>query len=487
MKHRIMIVEDDAVFVRPLLRTLESEGYEVRTVTSGEAALEQLRHEDFDLVVTDKRLPKMDGIEVVRQVKAGHPEVGVVVMTAHATIESAVEALRLGAVDYLLKPFDLPEVVLVIRHAIELQDLRSAKGARARRNQEQFSFDRIVARSASMRQVFEEAQSIVELDTTVLVDGETGVGKELLARAIHFSGGRRERPFLAVNCAAIPADLFESELFGFRKGAFTGASESRRGVFQHANGGTLLLDEIGEMPLHLQAKLLRVIEERRVVPLGAGQPVEIDVRIIASTNRNLQLEVEQGRFRADLFYRLSVMPIRLPPLRERPTDIPLLAEHFLETSARRCKKTVRAIAPAAMQALCRYSWPGNVRELENVIERAVILSKGDTITDVDRFLSTGITDRSHLDLSLEFHDAKARVVEDFERAYIAGVLEAHGGKMGLAAKHAGLDPKNFSAKVARYRLRKGAGLAAVEEGDKPDRAGAHPAGPRPRRRGEPAP
>ena len=475
MRHRILMVEDDAVFVRPLQRTLESEGYEVRTVTSGEAALERLRDEDFNLVVTDRRLPKMDGIEVVRQIKGGHPDVAVVVMTAHATIESAVEALRLGAVDYLLKPFDLGEAVLVIRHAIELQELRSAKGARTRRNQEQFSFDRIVARSDSMRAVFEMAQSIVDLDTTVLIDGETGVGKELLARAIHFSGGRRDKPFVAVNCAAIPADLFESELFGFRKGAFTGASESRRGVFQHANGGTLLLDEIGEMPLPLQAKLLRVIEERRVMPLGAGQPIEIDVRILASTNRNLQAEMEQGRFRADLFYRLSVMPIRLPPLRERPTDVPLLAGHFLEASARRCKKTVRAIAPAAMQALCRYAWPGNVRELENIIERAVILCKADTIIDVDRFLSGATTDRGRVDLSLQFHEAKARVVDDFERAYIAGVLEAHGGKVGLAARHAGLDPKNLSAKATRYGLRKGAGPAAAEERDDPNSADTRPA------------
>src|SRR6266508_354686 len=271
MKYRILIVEDGAVFLRPLLRAIEAEGYEVRAAQSGEAALELLRHEDFDLVVTDKRLPKMDGIEVVRQVRAGHPDVAVVVMTAHATVEVAVEALRLGAADFLLKPFDLAEAVLVIRRAIELQELRLARGARVRRNQEQFSFDRIVARSGGMREVFELAQSIVNLDITVMIDGETGVGKELLARAIHFSGDRRDKPFLAVNCAAIPAELFESELFGFRKGAFTGATESRRGLFQRANGGTLLLDEIGDMPLHLQAKLLRVLEDSRVAPLGADQ------------------------------------------------------------------------------------------------------------------------------------------------------------------------------------------------------------------------
>jgi two-component system, NtrC family, response regulator HydG len=453
MKHRILIVEDDAVFLRPLLHVVEAEGYEVRAMQSGEAALELLRHQDFDLVLTDKQLPKMDGIELVRQIKADHPDVAVVVMTAYATVESAVEALRLGAVDFLLKPFDLTEAVLVIRHAIELQELRLARGARVRRHQEQFSFDRIVAQSEGMREVFELAQSVVELDTTVMIEGETGVGKELLARAIHFSGGRRDKPFLAVNCAAIPGELFESELFGFRKGAFTGATESRRGLFQRANGGTLLLDEIGEMPLHLQAKLLRVIEERRVAPIGADNAVEVDVRLLASTNRNLQTELEHGRFRPDLFYRLSVMPIRVPPLRERPRDIPLLAEHFLESSMRRCKKAVRAIAPAAMQVLCRYSWPGNVRELQNVIERAVIVAKGDTILDVERFL-TGTAERPRLDLSLPFHRAKARVVDEFERAYVAGVLEAHGGRVGLAAKHAGLDPKNLSAKAARYGLRK---------------------------------
>jgi len=455
MTHRILIVEDDAVFLRPLLRAVEGEGYEVRATPSGEAALDLLRHEDFDLVLTDKLLPKMDGIELVRQIKAGHPEVAVVVMTAHATVESAVEALRLGAVDFLLKPFDLTEAVLVIRHAIELQELRLIRGARVRRSQEQFSFERIVTQSERMREVFELARSVVELDTTVLIEGETGVGKELLARAIHYSGSRRDKPFLAVNCAAIPGELFESELFGFRKGAFTGATESRRGLFQRANSGTLLLDEIGEMPLNLQAKLLRVIEERRVTPIGADQAVDVDVRILASTNRNLQDEVEQRRFRADLFYRLSVMPIRVPPLRERPSDIPLLATRFLGSSAQRCKKPVRSIAPAAMEALSRYSWPGNVRELQNVIERAVIVAKGDTVLDVERFL-TGTAERPRVDLSLQFHRAKARVVEEFERAYIAGVLEAHGGRVGLAAKHAGLDPKNLSAKVSRYGLRKSA-------------------------------
>jgi DNA-binding NtrC family response regulator len=453
MKHRILLIEDDEIFLRPLHRTLEVAGYEVLVAPSGEDAIDLLKNDDVDLVLTDKRLPGIDGVEIVRRIKADHPNVAVVVMTAYGTIGSAVEAMRLGAEDYLVKPFDAAEVLMVLRRAIEFQELKAASRATIRRNQERFTLKNILAQSAVMQEVFDLVGSVAGLDTTVLIHGETGVGKELLARSIHFSGARRDRPFVAVNCAAIPEELFESELFGFRKGAFTGASETRRGVFQMANGGTLLLDEVGEMPLALQSKLLRAIEEKRVTPIGTDRVVEVDVRFIATTNKDLQAEVEHGTFRRDLFYRLSVMPVRVPPLRERASDIPLLAAHFLDASARRSKKVVRAIDPAAMQALCRYAWPGNVRELENVIERAVIVAKRDTITDVDRFL-TGEGERPRVDLSLPFRDAKARVVEEFERAYVTGVLEREGGKLTAAAKHADMDPKNFHEKLTRYGLRR---------------------------------
>jgi DNA-binding NtrC family response regulator len=453
MKRRILIVEDDEIFLRPLQRSLEVAGYEVLARPSGEDAIDLLKNDDVDLVLTDKRLPGMDGVEVVRRLRGEHADLPVVVMTAYGTIESAVESVRLGAADYVVKPFEVAELLIVIRNAIELQELRSASRATLRRNLETFTLSNVITQDAGMLEVFELLRSVADLDTTVLIHGETGVGKELLARSVHFSGGRRDRPFVAVNCAAIPAELFESELFGFRKGAFTGASEGRRGFFQTANGGTLLLDEIGEMPLALQSKLLRAIEEKRVTPIGSDRAVEIDVRFIATTNKDLQAEVEHGRFRRDLFYRLSVMPVRVPPLRERPGDVPLLARHFLELSARRSKKVVRVITAAAMQALCRYAWPGNVRELENVIERAVIVAKGDTIAEVERFL-TGETERPRVDLALPFRDAKARVVEEFERAYVTGVLEAHGGKLTAAAKHADMDPKNFSEKLKLYGLRK---------------------------------
>jgi two-component system NtrC family response regulator/two-component system response regulator AtoC len=462
MKRRILVVEDDEIFLRPLQRTLEVAGIDVAVVGSGEEAMDLLKTEDVDLVLTDKRLPGMDGVELVRRLKAEHPDLAVVVMTAYGTIESAVEAVRLGAEDYLVKPFEVAELLLVVRRAIEFQELKTASRATLRRNQERFTFKNVMAHSTAMREVFELLASVANLDTTVLIHGETGVGKELLARSLHFSGVRRDGPFIAVNCAAIPAELFESELFGFRKGAFTGAGETRRGFFQTANGGTLLLDEIGEMPLALQSKLLRVIEDKRVTPIGSDRPVEIDVRFVATTNKDLHMEAERGTFRRDLFYRLSVMPIRVPPLRERRGDVALLAQHFLEQSARRTKKAVRAIAPAAMQALARYAWPGNVRELENVIERAVIVAKTDVITDVERFLAAdGVPAR--VDLTLPFRDAKARVVEAFERAYVAGVLEAHGGKLTAAAKHADMDPKNFSEKVARYGLRRTAPAESVDE------------------------
>ncbi len=391
MKQRLLLVDDDEVFLRPLHRTLELAGYEVLPVQSGEEALDTLKTEDVDLILTDKRLPGMDGVALVRQIKANHADLAVVVMTAYGTIESAVEAMRLGAEDYLVKPFEAAEMLLVIRRAIEFQALKSANRRSIRRNQERFTFRNVVAKSVVMQSVFETLRSVADLDTTVLIHGETGVGKELLARSVHFSGARRDRPFVAVNCAAIPAELFESELFGSRKGAFTGASEHRRGHFQMAHGGTLLLDEIGEMPLHLQSKLLRAIEERKVTSVGADRPVDIDVRFIATTNKDLQGDVERGAFRRDLFYRLSVMPVRVP---------------------------------------------------------------GEVLTELERFLAGPGGAHAPVELSLPFRDAKARIVEEFERAYVQGLLETHGGKLTAAAKHADMDPKNFSDKMARYGLRR---------------------------------
>jgi DNA-binding NtrC family response regulator len=453
MKRRVLIVEDDEVFLRPLRRALELGGFEVLTSGSGEDALDLGKREDVDLVLTDQRLPGMDGVELVRRLKADHPEVAVVVMTAYGTIGAAVEATRLGAEDYLVKPFEPAEILLVLRRALEFQDLKVQSRRSLRRNEERFTLGNLIARSPRMLETLELLKQVAPLDTTVLVHGETGVGKELLARSLHFSGPRRDRPFVAVNCAAIPEELFESELFGHRRGAFTGAAETRRGHFQLANGGTLLLDEIGELPLGLQTKLLRAIEEKKIIPIGAERPVDIDVRFIATTNRDLREAVESGAFRRDLFYRLSVLPIRVPPLRERPEDVLPLAEHFLAESARRCKKTVRDFSPAARDALVRYPWPGNVRELENVVERAVIVARDEVVADVAPFLAATAEARPTVDLTLPFRDAKARVVEEFERAYVTGVLGLYGGKLTAAARHADMDNKNLWEKMVRYGLR----------------------------------
>jgi DNA-binding NtrC family response regulator len=453
MKRRVLIVEDDDVFLRPLRRALELGGFDVLTAGSGEEALDLLKREDVDLVLTDQRLPGMNGVEVVRRLKGDHPEIGVVVMTAYGTIGAAVEATRLGAEDYLVKPFEPDEILLVLRRALEFRELRDQRRQSLRRNQERFTLTNLVARSPKMLEILALLREVAQIDTTVLIHGETGVGKELLARTLHFAGPRRDKPFVAVNCAAIPEELFESELFGYRRGAFTGATEPRRGHFQMASGGTLLLDEIGEMPLGLQSKLLRAIEEKRITPIGAERPVDIDVRFIATTNQELREVAERGGFRRDLFYRLAVFPIRVPPLRERVEDIPALAPHFLAESARRCKKTIRGFAPSALEALLRYPWPGNVRELENVVERAVIVTREDVIADVTPFLAPGGADRAVVDLTLPFREAKARVVEEFERAYVAGVLGLHGGKLSAAARHADMDNKNLWEKMVRYGLR----------------------------------
>ncbi len=466
MKRRVLIVEDDEVFLRPLRRALELGGFEVVTAGSAEEALDLLKREDVDLVLTDQRLPGMDGVALVRQLRAEHHDVAAVVMTAYGTIGAAVEATRLGAEDYLVKPFESDEILIVLRRALEFQDLKVQRRLSLRRNQERFTLANIGARAPKMLEILELLREVAQLETTVLIHGETGVGKELLARSLHFSGPRREKPFVAVNCAAIPEELFESELFGHRRGAFTGAAETRRGHFQLANGGTLLLDEVGEMPIGLQTKLLRAIEEKKIAPIGAERSVDIDVRFIATTNRDLREAVDRGKFRPDLYYRLSVLPIRVPPLRERLEDVPVLASHFLAEAARRCKKPVRALAPVALQALVRYPWPGNVRELENVIERAVIVARDDVITDIGPFLGESGESRPTVDLTLPFRDAKARVVEEFERAYLTGVLGLYGGKLSAAARHADMDGKNLWEKLTRYGLRSRA-AASEPPADRP--------------------
>jgi DNA-binding NtrC family response regulator len=456
MKRNILIVEDDEIFLKPLVKNIERAGYRVTAASNAKEAIILLRGEDFDLVITDKKLPDMDGVELVRHIKADNPDLAVIMMTAFGTIESAVEAIKLGAEDYIVKPFSNEEILIAIEKALKLQELSFANKYRINKYRERFTFRNIVTQSKKMMEIFEFTKSILDLDTTVLIYGETGTGKELLANVIHFNSPRREKPFVKVNCAAIPDELFESELFGFKKGAFTGANENKKGLFQIANSGTILLDEIGEMPLKLQSKLLRVIEDKKVTSLGSERSVDIDVRIIATTNKNLKLEVEKGNFREDLFYRLNIIPIELPPLRERKEDVPLLARFFLKKYAEKFNKPINSISEEAINALINYSWPGNVRELENVIERAVIVEKKDVITDIEIFLSEKKT--NSVDLTANFKSAKTRVIEEFEKTYISGLLELYGGKLSQVAKHAEMDVKNLWEKMKKYGIRRNAFL-----------------------------
>lgn len=452
MKRNILIVEDDEIFLKPLVKNIERAGYRVATTGNVKEAMSLLKKEDFDLVITDKKLPDMDGVEFVKYIKAENPDLAVIMMTAFGTIESAVEVMKLGAEDYIVKPFSNEEIIMAIEKVLKLQELSFANKCRINKYRERFTFRNIISQSKKMLEILELTRNILELDTTILIYGETGTGKELLANAIHFNSSRREKPFITVNCAAIPDELFESELFGFKKGAFTGANQNRRGLFQMANGGTILLDEIGEMPLKLQPKLLRVIEDKKVTSLGSERSVDIDVRIIATTNKNLKSEVEKGNFREDLFYRLNVIPVELPPLRERKEDILLLTRFFLKKYAEKFNKPIKSISEEAINTLINYSWPGNVRELENIIERAVIVEKKEIITDIEIFLTREKTDS--VDLTTSFKTAKTKVIEEFEKTYISGLLELYGGKLTQAAKHADMDVKNLWEKMKKYGIKR---------------------------------
>jgi DNA-binding NtrC family response regulator len=366
---KILVVDDEEKMCHLLKGSLEEDGYAVTAATNGQAALELLREESFDLVITDLRMSPVDGLQVLEEAKA-NPITQVVMMTAYASAETAVEAMKKGAYDYIIKPFDLEEMKLLVSRVLEKQRLEMERDELLRPPPEGELFPEIIGQSAAMVQTLELVGKVAPRKATVLITGESGTGKELIARAIHRLSPRRDKPFVVVNCAALPETLLESELFGHEKGAFTGADRKRLGRFALAHGGTLFLDEIGDISPGVQAKLLRVIQHREFVPLGSHQMEQADVRLVAATNRDLEQAMEEGRFREDLYYRLSVFPISLPPLRERTEDIPLLVTHLLS----RLKYTGPGVTAQAMEVLTSYSWPGNVRELENILERAVILS-----------------------------------------------------------------------------------------------------------------
>src|SRR5690348_9157772 len=379
----ILLVDDELKIRQALARALADEGHDVSETGSPRDALRLLNQHTFDLLVVDNLMPEMSGLDLIRQITSSmpsHEQPQILMMTAHATVESAIEAMKLGALDYLQKPFEIDELLVVVRRALDHQRLRTEHRYLLSERDEQFDHYGIIGRSKSMEEVIRRAELVAATKSTVLITGETGTGKELVARAIHDRSAQRDMPLIKVNCAAIPETLLESELFGHVRGAFTGATTTKKGKFALADGGTIFLDEIGTMNPTLQSKLLRVLQEREIEPLGAERTDKIDVRVIAATNRNLRQMVADGKFQEDLFYRLNVIPIEIPPLRERRDDIPALVEHFVKKHAQRTGRRVERMDDGVLAGLQQYDWPGNVRELENTIERAVVLSQGSIIS-----------------------------------------------------------------------------------------------------------
>ncbi|MFC1827162.1 sigma-54-dependent transcriptional regulator [Thermodesulfobacteriota bacterium] len=425
---KILVVDDDRNLLELISMRLEASGYEVRAVDHENAAKEVAAQEIFDVAVIDLQLVKQDGLLLMEELHLIHPEMPVIILTAHGSIESAVEAMKRGAFNYLTKPFDSRELILQIERARERKQMTREINRLKELLEERFNFANIIAKSERMRLVLDQVSRVADTDSNIAIYGASGTGKELIAKAIHISSKRKDFPFLAINCAAIPESLLESELFGYAKGAFTGAVKNSKGLFTRADKGTIFLDEIGDMPLSIQAKLLRVLQERTFVPLGSEKPVSVDVRIIVATNKDLKEEVKKGNFREDLFYRVHVIPVELPLLKDRKEDIPPLVDHFIKKYSDLMEKKVKSITPAAMQKLMLHDWPGNVRELENTIEFAIAMTNSDTLKD-DLFLKT----KNGQDELLTLQQARA----GFEKKYLQDLLKITGGNVSKASKLSG--------------------------------------------------
>jgi two-component system response regulator PilR (NtrC family) len=431
----ILIVDDEQSYRQLLTLVFEEQGNKIRTAMNGRQALDALAAETADVIISDVKMPDMDGIEMLRAVRATQPDLGVILMTAFASVETAREAFKLGADDFIQKPFDVEELKLIVRKTLEKQALIDENRAFKRAQRERGSVKNIVGSSPKMHAIFQMIETVAEVQSTVLVYGESGTGKELVARAIHDMSPRAEKPFISINCGAFTETLLESELFGYMKGAFTGANTNRKGLFEAADGGTIFLDEIGEMSPAMQVKLLRVLQERRVRPVGAHDEIPIDARVIAATNRDLKKMSEEGTFREDLFYRISVIPIALPPLREKPEDIPELIEHFVKKFCDQSGKDM-TVSPKAAQMLENYAWHGNVRELEHTIERAVALERTGEIQP--ERLPDHITNYNPQRISSEFELPANGInltshLDNLEKTYVVEALRATAGNQTKAA------------------------------------------------------
>jgi DNA-binding NtrC family response regulator len=453
---KVLVVDDKENILKLLARILGDE-YEVTTASDGGRAISLVAAQPFDVVLTDLRMPGADGFEVLRAVKARAPETEVVMMTAYATVSDAVEAMKQGAYDYIQKPFDPDDAARVVARAVERRRLQRQAETLRREVEGVYSFHNLIGKSAAMQEVYRELEQASQLDITVLLGGETGTGKELAARAIHYNSARKERRFVPVNCGALPSELVESELFGHAKGAFTGAVGAKAGLFEEAEGGTIFLDEIGELPALVQVKLLRALQDKEVRRVGENRGATVDVRVVAATNRDLKAEVAAGRFREDLYYRLHVFPITLPPLRDRREDIALLAQHFLEKHANALRRQIDGIAPDALRALTGYPWPGNVRELENAIERAVAVATGKRIQPRDLPPDVKGTQEGTIPpevlATLPYREAVDLARERVSRDYITTLLRDLEGNVTKAAERAGMERETLHRLMKRYGVR----------------------------------
>jgi len=446
----ILVVDDDQTTCELVEATLRPQSFDVTWRTSPEAALDLLAERDFDVVLTDLQMDRMDGIEVCERILGTRPDVPVIVVTGHGSMEAAVSAIRVGAFDFVTKPIDSQLLALIVRRALQHGLLRGEVRRLRRAVDLARPLDGIVGESAAMRRVYDLVRRVADSDATVLVSGESGTGKELFAKALHRESSRRHGPFLAINCAAVPPTLLESELFGHARGAFTDAKSTRTGLFVDANGGTLLLDEIAEMPLEMQPKILRALQERKVRPVGGATEIAFDARIVAATNRDLEAECAEKRFREDLYYRVNVVRLVAPPLRDRGSDVLLLARHFAESFAAHADKAIRGLSEPAAEKLVAYDWPGNVRELENCIERAVALTQSGQIGVED--LPEKIREYRASRLVVETEDPAELVsADELEERYVRKVLAVVGGNKSRAAEILGFDRRTLYRKLERYQ------------------------------------
>ncbi|MEE9613121.1 MAG: sigma-54 dependent transcriptional regulator [Desulfatiglandales bacterium] len=455
---RVLIIDDEENMRHMLQTMLNKAGYMTGTAADGAEGLDLMDREDFDFILCDLKMPNMDGMTFLKKSREKHSEKTFIIMSAYGTIDTALEAMKIGAYDYIFKPFKIDEVLLTLKKVEEKERLKEENlrlQSRIKKIEQKYSFGNIVARSESMAYVFDLVSNVADHKTTVLITGESGTGKELIARAIHHEGARSSSPMVTRNCGGIPENLLESELFGFKRGAFTDAVKDKLGRFEEADGGTIFLDEIGELPLSLQVKLLRVLQEEEITPLGGAGSKKIDVRVIAATSKDLKTEVQEGRFREDLFYRVNVMTIHLPPLRERRGDIPLLIGYFIDVFNKKLKKNIEGLSSQAMPNLIGYSWPGNIRELENTIERAILLAKGRWITPAE--LPSSVTLGQHITTSSvdpEHTLSIKKASKSLERNLIQKALDLTGGNRSKASKILEISRPILFSKIKEYDLGK---------------------------------